>query len=125
MRLTLLIQALKGKPGPTDEPLTFKDFHSIRYTFVNHLFEYYGQNDAGFTQHLKGLKAWYIWNIYRQLSCDILDKAAELRYQDIEQNFKQQIVEKLKVQIRDKIPSVPIDKEPKQANEEFRREINF
>ena len=60
------------------------DFHNIRYTFVNHLFEYYKQTNEEFKKHLKGLKSWFIWNIYKQLSTEILEKASELKYSDIE-----------------------------------------
>lgn len=60
------------------------------------MFEHYGQMTDDFGLHLKQLRSDYIWNIYKQLSFDILNKAYELRYSDIEQNFKYQIMEKLK-----------------------------
>ena len=88
-----------------DKLLSFNDFHNIRYTFVSNLFEYYKQNSNEFQEHLKGLKSWFIWNIYKQLSSEILDKASDLKYQEIEQNFKTQIMEKLTDHILKKIHS--------------------
>tara|TARA_B110000285_G_C15082460_1_gene594283 strand:- start:1477 stop:1635 length:159 start_codon:yes stop_codon:yes gene_type:complete len=52
------------------------------------MFEYYGQSSEAFGEHLKTLESWYIWNIYKQLSSDILEKSAEMKYSDIESNFK-------------------------------------
>lgn len=52
------------------------------------MFEYYGQSSEAFGEHLKGLESWYIWNIFKQLSTDILEKSAEMKYSDIESNFK-------------------------------------
>ena len=48
------------------------------------MFEYYRQSNDQFKGILKGLKPWYIWNIYKQLSSEILEKAAELKYTEIE-----------------------------------------
>lgn len=87
--LTDLIGLYKRNKTANDEPLNFEDFNSIRYSFVKNLFDYYGQLTDDFREHLKRLRSHYIWNIYKQLSGDILDKASELRYSDIEQNFKQ------------------------------------
>jgi len=72
--LVKFIKKYKMKSNPCDKLLTFKDFHSIRFSFVYHLFFYYSSGDSEFLDHLKGLKSWYIWNIYKQLSWDILDK---------------------------------------------------
>lgn len=36
-----MIKTYKARCKDYDQLLTFKDFHSIRYTFVNHLFDYY------------------------------------------------------------------------------------
>jgi len=40
--LIKMIKEYKSKSNPNDELLTSKDFHSIRYSYVRHLFEYYG-----------------------------------------------------------------------------------
>jgi len=45
--------------------------------------------------HLKSLQTSYIWNIYKQLTSEMLEKAAELPYQDFERSFKKQIMEPL------------------------------
>lgn len=78
-----MIQKFKLKSTPSDELITFKDFHNIRYTFVKSLFQYYKQlDDRGeFELHLQGLKSWYIWNIYKQLSFDVLDKINQSQLQ--------------------------------------------
>ena len=52
------------------------------------MFEYYGKSSEAFDEHLKTLEIWYIWNIYKQLSSDILEKSAKMKYSDIESNFK-------------------------------------
>ena len=78
-----MIQKFKLKSTDTDTLLTFKDFHNIRYTFVQSMFSYYKQLDekGDFDQHLKSLKPWYIWNIYKQLSFDVLDKINQSQLQ--------------------------------------------
>ena len=69
---------------------------------------------------MRRLRSDFIWNIYSQLSYEILNKAWELPYSDIEQDFKHRIMEKLKKQITQKItPS------NETLNEEFNREIHF
>ena len=52
------------------------------------MFEYYKQLNAEFALFLKGLGSMYIWNIYKQLSYEILEKCADLKYKDIEEDFK-------------------------------------
>jgi hypothetical protein len=54
MPMFKMIQKYKLKSIPSDELLTMKDFHNIRYTFVKSLFSYYKQlDDRGeFEQHL-------------------------------------------------------------------------
>ena len=92
----------------------------MRYTFVNHLFDYYKQSNKDFKNHLVHLQSWYIWNIYKQLSSDILDKAQDLKYSDIEQNFRHHIMERLKEKIITKIPA-----EKETYNKKFIREVHF
>lgn len=53
--LVKMIQEYKSKPNSNDELLTSEDFHSIRYSYVRHVFEYYGQSSEAFGEHLKGL----------------------------------------------------------------------
>ena len=67
--LVKLLKLYKQKTTPSDQLLTFKDFHNIRYTFINNLFHDYKQTDDKFQKHLVGLKSWFVWNIYKQLSC--------------------------------------------------------
>jgi hypothetical protein len=43
------------------------------------------------------LPHWFIWNFFKQLTHDILDRSAELRYDDIDFNFRTQVVEKMKM----------------------------
>ena len=83
-----LIKQYKSTPNLNDRVLTAKDFHQIRYSYILQLFDYYRLVNEEFQGQLKQLKSWYIWNIYKQLSTDILEKSAEMKYSDIEQNFK-------------------------------------
>lgn len=46
-------------------------------------------------EHLTSLQSSYIWNIYKQLTNEMLEKAAELPYSELEKNFKKQIMEPL------------------------------
>ena len=76
----------------------------MRYTFVQQIFTHYREmQDPVFADKLKRLENWYIWNLYKQLSHDILEKAADLRYEDIETNFKTSVIEKLKTTIKEKL----------------------
>lgn len=120
--LSTLIKTYKARGKDADQLLTFKDFHSIRYTFVSHLFDYYGQlaDDPSFTERLKGIQSWFIWNIYKQLSSDFLDRASNLKYSEIEAIFKVNVMEKLKEKITEKIAA-----DNKHANADFTRDVHF
>ena len=83
-----MIKEYKSKSNPNDQLLTSNDFNSIRYSYVRHMFEYYGQSSEQYGKRFKGLQSWYIWNLYKQLSSDILEKSAEMKYSEIESNFK-------------------------------------
>ena len=83
-----MIKEYKSKPNSNDQLLTSNDFNSIRYSYVRHMFEYYGQSSEPFGLHLQKVESWYIWNLYKQLSSDILEKSAEMKYSEIESNFK-------------------------------------
>lgn len=98
-----VIGLYKQERTPLDLAITFGDMNMIRYTYIKNLFEYYGVMAEDLREKCFHLQSHYIWNIYRQLSSDMLDKVQDLRYTDIEQNFKQQVIEKLKMQIKDKI----------------------
>jgi hypothetical protein len=117
-----LIRQYKSKPNGIDNLLTFKDFHNIRFSFIHNIFDFYKLliNNDSFDQHLKGLKSWYVWNIYKQLSSEVLDKVAALKYSDIESNFKSQIMEKLKQHI---VSKIHLEKDS--LNDVFDREVHF
>lgn len=66
------------------------------------------------------MKSWNIWNIFKQLSFDFFEKADGLKYMDIEQKFKELVVEQIKNEIKKKLGS---DQDKK--NEIFHREFNF
>ena len=46
-------------------------------------------------EHLQSLQTSYIWNIYKQLTNEMLEKAAEMPYREFEGKFKAQIMEPL------------------------------
>lgn len=48
---------------------------------------------------LDKLESWYVWNIYKQLAYDLFEKAADLKYEDIEVNLRTQIIDKIKSSI--------------------------
>jgi hypothetical protein len=70
-----VIGLYKQMETPLDTPLNFEDFNLIRYTYIKHLFEYYGVMTDDLREQTFHLQSHYIWNIYRQLSSDMLDKA--------------------------------------------------
>ena len=52
------------------------------------MFEYYKLNNYDFALQLKGMESMYVWNIYKQLSYDILEKCQDMKYTDILDEFK-------------------------------------
>ena len=73
----------------------------MRFTFIYQAFEHYDvvKEDKEFVQRLEELPDHFIWNLYKQLSFDILDRAAELSFEDIQAQFPA-IIEQLKDQVK-------------------------
>ena len=108
-RSTIHCQMLKGE-----------DFTNLRYTFVNHIFDYYRLMDEDLNLKLRSLAPIYIWNLYKQLALDILDKITvskkqfatgvitgtgdRLNYVDIEAQMKHEVMERVKKVIMEDIP---------------------
>jgi hypothetical protein len=44
---------------------------------------------------LRSLQSYYIWNIYKQLTNEMLEKVADMPYIEFERNFRRQIMEPL------------------------------
>ena len=51
-----------------------EDFTNRRYTYINHIFDYYRLMDEELDTKLRSLSPIFIWNLYKQLALDILDK---------------------------------------------------
>lgn len=120
--LIKLIKLYKCKSTPQDTMLTFQDFHFIRFTYICKLFAYYRETDEKFVKILQDLPPQLIWNIYKQLSYSFLEKARETKYSEIQQNFKQAMMDKLKENIN-KIHSSNIISQEK--NFEFSRDFTY
>ena len=103
---------LKCLPSVHEPLLDYNDLNNMRYTFVTDLFsniyhpsltiqiDYYGLSQKQFNnvtleEHLQSLQTSYIWNIYKQLTNEMLDKAAEMPFKEFEGKFKAQIMEPL------------------------------
>ena len=95
---------LKNVPSVNESLLKFNHLHYMRFTFVTELFSSYGlltkvstsqNNQVTLEEHLTSLQTSYIWNIYKQLSSEMLEKAAELPYSELERNFKKHIMDPL------------------------------
>jgi hypothetical protein len=52
-------------------------------------------NQVTLEEYLTTLQSPYIWNIYKQLTNEMLEKTSKLTYADLEKNFKRQIMEQL------------------------------
>ena len=54
------------------------------------------KGEASLKGTLKSMPPHIVWNAYRQLSFQMMEKASEMKYSEIEQNFKYGIMDKLK-----------------------------
>lgn len=101
---------LKCLPSVQEPLLDYNHLNNMRYTFVSDLFskssnlnlyiDYYGLslklfNNVTLEEHLQSLQTSYIWNIYKQLTNEMLEKAAEMPFKEFEGKFKSQIMEPL------------------------------
>ena len=68
----------------------------MHQTFANYKMFIGNDNFANKIQRTEG---WYIWNVYKQLTQDIFDRAADLYYGDIEINFSNQVIDKIRANI--------------------------
>ena len=60
------------------------NLHQLRFTFIYQIFEHYNAiKDRDFVKSLEELPDHLIWNLYKQLSFEILDRAAELSFEEI------------------------------------------
>lgn len=78
---------------------TFKTYNDIRYSFINNLFTQYNmgeENDEEFYNHLKRISSSNLWNIYKQLTQEFMQKTAQMPFKQIEMNFKSKVLEPLK-----------------------------
>lgn len=100
------------------EVWTARRFHQIRYTFIQQTLANYKMQGS---DQVKKLEGWYIWNVFKQLTQDIFDRAGELEYADIEANMSVQVIEK----IRDTILSLGESEKGQNDNELFYKLLEF
>ena len=104
------IMRQRKKSGKTNFITVFKEYNNIRYTFVRNLFRAYGmlrdpvpESKYDFGEHLKLLQSSYIWNIYKHLTQDFLEKTVRIPYNQVQANMRDKVLEPLKIEIM-KIP---------------------
>ena len=93
-------QILSTIPSAFIKPISnFKTYNDIRYSFINNLFTQYNMGeeyDEEFYNHLKRIQSSYIWNIYKQLTQEFMQKTAQMPFKQVELNFKSKVLEPLK-----------------------------
>ena len=91
---------------------------SQSYSITNH---HQGTGNDDFRKRLKQLQSWIVWNIYKQLTTEVLDKLSDLKFSEIESEFNKQIIEKLRQHINSKSAAL----QQESFNQEFTREVHL
>ncbi|CDW82225.1 UNKNOWN [Stylonychia lemnae] len=84
-----------------EQLLKFNHLHDMRYTFVIELFGSYNllgkssTSAVSLEEHLSGLLTSNVWNVYKQLQQDIMEKSNELPYNEFDRTFRKLVMEPL------------------------------
>ena len=97
-------QLLKNLQSAHNKNVEFNTYNNVRYTFLVNVFEHYNLNDKQFNLYLQKLQSSYIWNVYKSLTQDFIQKAQSMPYNKVMEQANKKILQPMKATLLEKVP---------------------